>query len=178
MELSRREYEFILRHDFLSFAHRAFYELNPQTQLLMSPHIEVMASRLDACRRGDVRRLILNVPPRHLKSLLASVCLPAWYLGHYPSRTVACVCYGQELSEKFARDCRRLMQSLWYQRLFPTRLAERQAVHDFETTEGGVRLATSVGGPFTGRGGDLIIIDEAERHEPVVRQHAPQPAEQ
>ncbi len=160
MNLSPREYEVILRNDFLSFAERAFYELNPQSELLMGSHIEVIAAKLDACRLGKTRRLIINLPPRHLKSHLASIALPAWFLGHYPSRKVACVCYGQELSEKFARDCRRLMQSEFYQRLFPTRLSERQAVHDFETAEGGVRLATSFGGPFTGRGADLIIVDD------------------
>src|SRR5689334_12802646 len=106
MILSPAEYDFILRRDFASFAHRAFYELNPQSYLLMHPYIELMAAKLDAVRLGLIRRLIINVPPRHLKSHLASVALPAWYLGHYPALSVACVCYGQELSDKFARDCR------------------------------------------------------------------------
>jgi predicted phage terminase large subunit-like protein len=161
MTLIPSEYEFILRRDFLSFAERAFYELNPQTTLLMSPYIELMAAKLEACRLGRCRRLIINVPPRHLKSQLASVALPAWYLGHYPFRHVICACYGQDLSDKFARDTRTVMQSPWYQRLFPARIAEwRTAVHDFSTTDGGTRLATSVNGPLTGRGADLIIIDD------------------
>src|SRR5208282_3816273 len=67
---------------------------------------------------------------------------------------------GQELADKLARDCRLVMLSPWYQQLFPTRLANRQAVHDFTTTEQGTRLATSVGGVLTGRGADLILLDD------------------
>src|SRR5229473_6461572 len=161
MILSPIEYDFILRRDFLSFAERAFYELNPQTVLSMSPYIEVMAAKLEACRLGRCSRLIINVPPRYLKSHLASIALPAWYLAHYPSRHVICACYGQDLSDKFARDTRTVMLSPWYQRLFPTRIAEwRVAVHDFSTTDQGTRLATSVNGPLTGRGADLIVIDD------------------
>jgi predicted phage terminase large subunit-like protein len=154
------EYKFILQRDFLSFGERAFYEINPRTRLLMSPHIEVVAAKLEDCRLGKIKRLIINVPPRHLKSHLASIAFPAWFLGHNPSGHVACACYGQELSEKFARDCRAVMLTPWYQRLFRTRLSDRLAVHDFSTTDQGTRIATSVEGPFTGRGADLIIVDD------------------
>src|SRR5260370_20470658 len=164
MNLSPTEYDFILPRDFLSFADRAFYELNPQTALSMSPYLEVVAARLEACQLGRFRRLILNVPPRHLKSRLAWIALPAWYLGHRPSGRVICASYGQDLSEKFARDTRTVMLSPWYQRLFPTRIAEwRVAAHDFSTTEQGERLAVSVEGPITGRGADLIIIDDPQK---------------
>src|SRR2546425_332677 len=141
MILSPIEYDFILRRDFLSFAERAFYELNPQTVLSMAQYIELMAAKLEDCRLGRTRRLIINVPPRHLKSHLASIALPAWYLGHYPSSRVICACYGQDLSEKFARDTRTVMLSPWYQRLFPTRLADwRLAVPGFFTDGPGERL--------------------------------------
>ena len=144
----------------MSFAERAFYELNSQTPLLIGWHIEQIAAKLDACRRGEIKRLIINLPPRNLKSHLASISLPAWYLGHYPARNVICACYGQELSEKFARDCRRIMLTAWYERLFATRLSDRLAVNDFATNDNGTRLATSISGPTTGRGADLIIIDD------------------
>ena len=160
MMLSPEEYEYILRHDFMSFILRAFYELNPQAHLLPSPHLEVIATKLEACRQGRIRRLIINLPPRHLKSHCASICYPAWFLGHNPAGHVICASYGQELADKLARDCRTVMQSPWYRRLFPTRLADRLAVHDFATTEQGTRLSTSVGGVLTGRGADLIIIDD------------------
>lgn len=159
MSLSREEYDYILRHDFMSFAERAYYELHGD-HLVLHPHIEHIAARLDGARRGLVRRLIINAPPRGLKSHLASVALPAFYLGHHPAGRVVGVSYGAELAEEFARRTRRVMQSPWYQRLFPTRLSERQVVHDFETTAGGARLATSVGGALTGWGADLIIVDD------------------
>jgi hypothetical protein len=86
--------------------------------------------------------------------------LVAWYLGHHPSAELICVSYGQDLADKFARDCRNIMTSDWYQQIFPTRLADRAAVADFMTTEHGGRLSTSVGGVLTGRGADCIIIDD------------------
>jgi predicted phage terminase large subunit-like protein len=160
MTLSPSNYALILQRDFLSFAHRAFGELNPQISLSIAPHLEVIAGKLEACRRGQVTRLVINLPPRQLKSHLASIAFPAWWLGHNPAGHVICASYGQELAEKMARDCRRVMSSRWYKELFRTRLADRQAVQDFTTTAQGTRMATSVGGVLTGRGADLIIIDD------------------
>jgi len=160
MTIPASDYEYILRHDPMSFIERCFYELNPQTAFSSSLHIEAIAEKLEACRLGRIKRLIINIPPRHLKSLCGSIALPAWYLGHNPAGHIICVSYGQDLADKFARDCRSVMTSTWYQRLFRTRLAGREAVHDFTTTAQGVRMATSVGGVLTGRGADLIIIDD------------------
>lgn len=157
--LSQAEYRFILQRDFASLIERAFYELNPGRSLRMAEHIEVIASRLDAVRRGDVRRLIINVPPRHLKSHCASVCFPAWILAHRPSAHIICASYGLDLAEKFARDTRTLMQADWFQELFPVRLAGTNA-NDLVTTDQGTRLATSVGGTLTGRGADFIVLDD------------------
>src|SRR3984893_17760956 len=150
----------ILRCDLMSFIERSFYELNPQTELLLAPHIELIAAKLEACRRGRINRLIINLPPRQLKSHCASVAFPAWCLAHHPAAHMICASYGQDLADHLCADCRRLMTSAWYRRLFPVRLADRQAVHDFATTEQGTRMATSVGGVLTGRGADLIIIDD------------------
>ena len=106
-------------------------------------------------------RLIINIPPRHLKSLASSVALPAWLLGRDPTRAIINVTYGQELSDKFARDCRAIMTTGWYRDLFPTRLhSARPPLQELVTTQGGFRLATSVGGVLTGRGADLIVIDD------------------
>ena len=143
-----------------SFTHRSFLELNPQTPYAPNWHIDLIASKLEEVRSGRTRRLIINVPPRHLKSHLASVAFPAFYLGHEPGAQLIVACYGQELSEKFARDSRTLMGSRFYQDLFSTRLAERSAVHDFATTAKGGRMSTSVGGVLTGPGADIIIIDD------------------
>lgn len=160
MMLTRAEYSAILRQDFASFIERAFYELNPQTAYIHGLHIEMMASKLEACRRGEITRLIINLPPRGLKSHCTSVAFAAWWLAHNPAGHVICASYGQDLADKLARDCRLLMLSPWYRRLFPTRLANRYAIHDFTTTENGTRLATSVGGVLTGRGADLILLDD------------------
>src|SRR5271170_4623843 len=165
-DLSPGEYDAILRLDFGYFAQRCFSELNPQADLAMNWHIEVVAAKLAAVRQGKMRRLIINLPPRHLKSLLTSIAFPAWCLGHDPSAQLLCVSYAQDLSDKLARDCRTIMMSSWYRRIFPTRLAaHRQAVQEFVTTRQGYRLATSNGGVLTGRGADIILIDDPLKPE-------------
>jgi predicted phage terminase large subunit-like protein len=164
--LTRAEYDFLLRQDFTTFAGRCFHELNPQTDLAMNWHLEVIANKLTEVREGKIRRLIINLPPRHLKSLLASIAFPAWCLGHDPSAQILCVSYAQDLADKLARDCRGIMMSPWYRNIFPTRLApHRQAVQEFITTRQGYRLATSTGGVLTGRGADIIIIDDPLKPE-------------
>ena len=95
--LSLEEYRALLRRDFVSFALRCFRELNPKTHFAMGWHIEIIAAKLVAVRDGRIRRLIVNLPPRHLKSLLASVAFPAWCLGLDPSAQILCVSYAQEL---------------------------------------------------------------------------------
>src|SRR5215467_2892797 len=159
--LTRPEYDVVLRKDFATFAARCFHDLNPLAELAVNWHLEVIAAKLAAVRAGRIRRLIINLPPRHLKSLLASIAFPAWCLGHDPSAQILCVSYAQDLADKLARDCRSIMMSPWYRRIFPTRLApHRQAVQEFITTRQGYRLATSTGGVLTGRGADIILIDD------------------
>ena len=169
--LDLAEYEALVRADFAGFAERAFHELNPQTDFATNWHFRVIAAKLTAVYQGRIRRLVVNMPPRHLKSHLASVAFPAWCLGRNPSLQVLCVSYAQDLADKLARDCRRIVMSDWYQRLFPTRLAPRhQAVSEFETTQQGSRLATSVGGVLTGRGADIIVIDDPLKPEEALSQ--------
>src|ERR1700757_1834583 len=160
-DLSPRLYKEILRLDLGYFAERCFCELNPQAAFLPNWHIEVIAAKLTAVREGKIRRLIINLPPRHLKSLLASTAFPAWCLGHDPSAQILCVSYAQELADKLARDCRSVMTSPWYRRIFRTRLGpHRQAGQEVIPTRQGYRLATSTGGVLTGRGADIILIDD------------------
>lgn len=163
---TQAEVRALLRQDFCAFIQRCFHELNPQAQFLWNWHIEVLAAKLEACRQGKIRRLIINIPPRHLKSLCASIALPAFWLGHAPATQLMCVSYGQELSDKLARDCRTIVMSQWCQSLFPLRLSsQKQAVQEFVTTAQGFRLATSIGGVLTGRGADVIIIDDPLKPE-------------
>ena len=162
MKFNTQELQAVLRTDFVAFVERSFYELNPETAYLHNWHIEVIASALEECRLGKLRRLIINVPPRSLKSQMTSISFVAWLMGHNPGAQIICASYSQDLADKLASDCRSLMAAQWYQGLFPrTRFAtRRQAVHDFATADKGFRLATSVGGTLTGRGADLIVIDD------------------
>ena len=162
MVISQAHYAHLLRHDLTAFIERSFYELNPQTVFVNGPHIEVVASKLENCRQGKTKRLIVNLPPRSLKSHTISVAFVAWLLGHNPAVQIICASYGQDLADKHARDSRILMASSFYRTLFPlTRLSpEKQSVGEFMTTEQGFRMSTSVGGVLTGRGADIIILDD------------------
>src|ERR1700753_4483608 len=106
-----------------------------------------MPPKRRAVADARIKRLIVAIPPPHLKSLAASVALPAWLLGHDANAAIVNVTYGQELSDKSARDCRAIMTASWYRALFATRLvSDRAALTELVTTAGGFRLATSVGG--------------------------------
>lgn len=152
----------ILRSEFYSFVQAAFPIVSSGEALLRNWHIEVMAYALTRVMRGEIKRLIINVPPRSLKSITASVAFVAFLLGHDPTRRIICVSYAESLARKHARDTRALMRSPLYRRLFPgTRISPLKDTElEFMTTKGGFRLATSVGGALTGRGGSLAILDD------------------
>jgi hypothetical protein len=112
----------LLRHDFAAFTGRCFHDLNPQAKLLIGWHNEVITAKLMEVRRGRIRRLIINLPPRHLKSLMASIAFPAWCLGHDPSAQILCVSYAQDVADKLARDCRSIMMRSYRQIFRPVSL--------------------------------------------------------
>jgi len=164
--LTFAQYQSILRTDFMSFIELAHSILNPGEIFIPSLFIELMAAKLEECRLGKIKRLIITVPPRSLKSHTASICFVAWILAHDPTAKIICASYVQQLAEKLALDTRKLMQSPQYQSLFATRLnPHKLAVNDFETTQSGGRRATSVDGALTGLGGDYIIVDDALKPE-------------
>ena len=135
--LTRAEHEVLLRQDFAAFAGRCFPDLNPQTRLVMNWHLEVIAAKLMEVWQGKIRRLIINLPPRHLKSLLASIAYPAWCLGHDPSAQFLSVSYAQDPPTS-SPAIAAIMLSPWYRQIFPTRLApHRHAVQEFITTRHG-----------------------------------------
>jgi hypothetical protein len=106
-------------------------------------------------------QVIINMPPRSLKSVTASVAFPAFVLGHDPTRRIICVSYSGDLAKKHANDFRAVAEAPWYRDLFPdTRIGQKDSESEIELTARGLRLATSVGGTLTGRGGDLIVIDD------------------
>jgi hypothetical protein len=152
----------ILRRDFRAFIHRVVQQLSPGTPYQPNWHIDAAAYQLERVRNGELTRLIINMPPRSLKSVVTSVAFPAFLLGHDPRMRIICVSYGADLAAKHARDFREIITSTWYRRLFPdTRISPTKNTEaEIETTAGGFRLSTSTEGTLTGRGGGLIIIDD------------------
>jgi predicted phage terminase large subunit-like protein len=150
------------RTDFVTFIGKCFHTLAPNTTFHWNWHIQAMAYHAELVRCGELRRLIVNVPPRSLKSIVYSVALPAFLLGHEPTKRLIVVSYGTELSTKHAIDFRAVINSSWYRRLFPAaRISPaKNTESEVMTTAGGYRLATSIDGTLTGRGGDIIIIDD------------------
>ena len=112
-----------LRTDFLSFLRRCVATLNPGATFLPNWHLEAIAYQLDRVITGEINRLIINLPPRYLKSIMVSVAFPAYLLGLDPRRRIFGISYGGDLTVKHATDCRSIMESRWYRRIFPkTRL--------------------------------------------------------
>ena len=162
MIVDRKTADALYRVNFGAFAYAAYEVVHPHEPLCPNWHIDCICHHLSAMEATRLpARLIVNLPPRSLKSYLVSVAWVAWLLGRRPSLRVICASYSEELAHKFSRDCRALMESRFYKRIFPTRLNPKKSTEtEFETTKRGSRLATSVGGTLTGRGGDIFIIDD------------------
>lgn len=154
-----------IRNDFLVFLEKVFVELSPGDDYVYAIYIQAISYQLMRCQNGELRRLVINVPPRHLKSITVSVAFVAWVLGHQPTKKFICASYSQELSEEFSKLTRVIMTSDWYLSAFPnTRIKEDSNTKShFITTKGGGRMATSVGGRLTGMGGDYLIVDDAHK---------------
>lgn len=152
----------LLRTDFPSFIARVFRTVSPGAEFLPNWHIDLIAEHLEAVRRGEISRLIINMPPRALKSICVSVAWPAWLLGHDPAARILAASYAAPLAVKHSLDCRAVLSSEWYRAVFPgVRLsADQNEKHKFMTTLRGHRIATSVGGTLTGEGGNFLIIDD------------------
>jgi predicted phage terminase large subunit-like protein len=151
-----------LRTDFLAFFEKAFNTLNPAEVYDHNWHIEAIAHKLNLCAQGKITRLIILVPPRSLKSSLVSVAFPAFLLGRDPTKKIIAASYNQDLANKFSNDTRSIMNEPWYGKGFPnTKFSPlKDTQSHFDTTQHGMRFATSVGGPMTGLGADFIIIDD------------------
>jgi predicted phage terminase large subunit-like protein len=150
------------RNDFYTFIQRCFNTLHPGIPFLDNWHLEAVAYLLRLVQAGLIRRLIINLPPRHLKSLMASVALPAFALGDDPSKRIVCLSHSLDLATNFSNQTREIMRQPWYQMAFPrTRISRTKDTEaEFRTTQQGYRMATSVGGSLTGRGANLIIVDD------------------
>lgn len=126
------------------------------------PHLTHLISRLEAVERGDLKRLIVSMPPRYGKSELCSKLFPAWYLGKHPDQYIISATYGEELSVDFGRVVRNYVSAPSHREIFPACILsdDSQAAHRFTTTRGGAYYAVGRGGPITGRGAHLLVIDD------------------
>jgi predicted phage terminase large subunit-like protein len=125
-------------------------------------HHKIMADAFERVARGELKRLIINMPPRHTKSEFASYLLPAWFLGLYPEKKVIQTAHTAELAVGFGRKVRNLVGSKDYQGVFPGvgLQSDSKAAGRWSTSKGGEYFAIGVGGAVTGKGADLLIIDD------------------
>lgn len=159
----------LCRQDFTAFLRKAWPWISGGELLRWNWHLDAVAHKLERIECGETRRSLINLPPRNGKSKTISVIWVAWMLGRDPTLNFVGVSYSNELSGKMGRDCRSIIESPWYRELFSnTRISRsRSASYDFETTRGGGRLSTSITGTLTGRGGDIIILDDLIKPEEV-----------
>jgi predicted phage terminase large subunit-like protein len=124
-------------------------------------HHKIMAEAFERVASGDCKRLIINMPPRHTKSEFASYLLPAWFLGKFPHKKIIQTAHTAELAVGFGRKVRNLVQSEQYSKVFDTQLSsDSKAAGRWNTHKGGDYFAIGVGGAVTGKGADLLIIDD------------------
>jgi hypothetical protein len=150
----------LLAHNLTSFTEFAFGVVRPNVPFEPNWHVEAVTEKLSRVASGEIRRLIITMPPRSLKSLCASVALPAWFLGRSPHERVVVVSYSDVLARTHANDFRRLVNDPVYRATFPEMRLERDTDREIVTTRRGKRIATSIEGTLTGLGGNLIIVDD------------------
>jgi hypothetical protein len=126
----------------------------------LAAHHQLIVDRLEGVERGEIARLMISLPPRHGKSLLASQIFPGWYLGRHPDREVITATYGQDLSDHFGRRVRDMVSHPWHRAIFPQfRLANDAAsMRQFSTTQKVSYFAVGRGGALTGRGAHLCSM--------------------
>jgi len=152
----------LYRSQLTPFAQRSHAELRPGKPFHVGHHIRAICYQLERVERGEVRKLMILMPPRHGKSHCVSTAFSVWLMGRDPTKRVVTISYGATLAERFSRDSRRLMESPFVKAFFPDLEIDRKkaSAEELLTTRGGGRIATSVGGPLTGSGGDILILDD------------------
>lgn len=150
------------RRSFKHFAEYQFEGLYGEGSFMSNWHIDTIAWHLQQVRAGEIKRLIINLPPRMLKSHISTVSFPAWLMGLDPATRIIAISYAQDLSRNFSSEFRRLIAQERYQELFPgvARSINRNTEIEQQTEDGGYRFATSISGTLTGRGADYILIDD------------------
>src|ERR1700730_7772187 len=150
----------LLRSDLRFFVWKSFQTILPGTPYLPNWHVDAIVHQLMGVHAGEIPRLLITQPPRSLKSICVSVAYLAWLLGHDPTRRVIVVSYSNDFAAELHRQFRMVIDAPWYRGLFPGMRPAKDSGTELVTSQGGSRYATSVGGTLTGRGADLIIVDD------------------
>lgn len=145
-----------------AFLHKSFNILEPGTDYEYNWHIDCISEHLEASYRGEIKRLIINIPPRSLKSFSVAQAYPAWAMGKDPSHKFIMASYAYSLAEDNVRKCRTIMRDAWYKDTFPGTIisADQDQKHHFETTQGAMYYGAGLGGTLTGKGADTILLDD------------------
>jgi predicted phage terminase large subunit-like protein len=162
----------LLRTDLRYFVRKVFNTILPGTTYLPNWHIDAIVYQLMRLDAGEHQRLLINQPPRSLKSICVSIAYVAWSLGHDPGRRIIVVSYSNDFAAELHRQFRMVIDAPWYRALFPGMRPAKDTGTELVTTAGGSRYATSVGGTLTGRGADLIVIDDPLKAEDAMSEPA------
>ena len=155
------------KDDFMSFTKAVWPEF------IEGAHHRVIAQKFNDLANKKINRLIVNMPPRHTKSEFASYLLPAWMVGRNPKLKIIQATHTGELAVRFGRKAKTLIDSEEYSKIFDTSLREdSQAAGRWETAQGGEYFAAGVGGAITGRGADLLIIDDPHSEQDAMSEKA------
>lgn len=158
----------LLRLHFLSFIGKCIDTIDPAANYRENWHIRVLALKLELVRTGKCRRLMINLPPRSLKTHIVSVAFTAWLLGHDPTMRIICVTYSNDVSKNQAQLFAKIVRSEWFKAAFPDCQATRPSkLMDWSTTQGGGRLATSIEGSILSRGAEVIILDDPNKGQEI-----------
>ena len=150
---------------FKNFFIKSFASLSPTNNFINNWHIDLLCEALECIFYGKIKRLIVCMPPRYMKSLCISTAFPAWALGNDPSHKIIVASYAMPLAEKLSIDTRTIIEQEWFAKHFPnTALNQRiNSKRKFATNMEGFRLATSVNGSLTGEGCDILIADDPQK---------------
>jgi hypothetical protein len=151
--LKKKEKQELLKSNFMAFVKEVWPEF------IEGRHHKEIAEKFNKIAEGKIKRLIINMPPRHTKSEFASFLLPAWMVGRKPNLKIIQTTHTTELAIRFGRKAKVLLDSPEYQKIFDTRLdPDSQAAGKWETEQGGEYYAAGVGSAITGRGADLLLL--------------------
>lgn len=150
----------LIRTKFNAFSRYAFRKVHGD-KLGDQPYVDHLCHTISRLIDGKINRLLINLPPQHLKSFIGTICLAAYLLGTNPRLRIILTAYNDEFAEALCRKIRNMLLAPWYQRTFTTRIKDGHSrANDFETTEGGGVFAVSATGAITGRPADFIIYDD------------------